>query len=341
MRISNPLFAREIKRRMRSLRGPIVLTVYLTVLGAVVFVTERSLSRDSAFGDPFAAAVIGRTVFHYILFFMLMMVCFLVPAFVAGSLTTEREQRTLSLLQVTLMKPRHIVLGKLASSMSFLMLLIVATIPLVSISFILGGVSPLDVVRGFAMVIFTGFTLALIGIGLSANLKRTVSATVLTYGLVATLTIGTVITYGLALLLAERAGSQPFRGKRPVYTLVLNPFVGTASAIQGRDTGGFQQRSPFDALFAFLTVSPDAGFGFREIPFPAERVFPRGIAEDQPLKALIPRGQPVKRGIPVWVSTVSWYGVLCLLGYLLAVTGVRAPTTGIGFGRRRISIGDV
>lgn len=334
MKISNPLFSREIKRRMRSLRGPIVLTVYLAILAAVVFTTERSMSRDAGFGDPFASAVIGRTVFHYILFFMLMMVCFLVPGFVAGSFTTEREQRTLSLLQVTLMKPRTIVLGKLASSMSFLMLLIVATVPLVSISFILGGVSPLDVLRGFAMVIFTGLTFALVGIGMSANLKRTVSATVLTYGLVATLTIGTVITYGLAVLMAERNRPNFGQERKHVYTLVLNPFVGTASAIQGRDSGSFQQRSPFDALFSFLAAQPDTLL--------RARAGAGGVAiEDLPLRIQPELQQPRSGGVPVWVSTVGWYTGLGVLGYLLAVAGIRAPTAGIGFGRRRISIGDV
>jgi ABC-type transport system involved in multi-copper enzyme maturation permease subunit len=193
---ANPILAREVKERMRSLRAPIIITVYLLVLGLIVFAAERITSHDQGFGQ-FNRAAIGRAVFHWLLFFMLMLVCFLVPAFTAASVAAERERRTLPLLQVTMLTPRQIVLGKFASSMGFLLLLILGTLPLISVTFVLGGVTPLMVLRGYGMVILTGFTLGMIGIGLSSNLRRPLGAIVLSYALMATLTLGTFITYGL------------------------------------------------------------------------------------------------------------------------------------------------
>lgn len=341
--VANPLFAREVKERMRSFRAPFVLTAYLALLALVVFATERSLTRNA--GDPFASAAIGRTVFHYLLFFQLMLVCFLVPAFVSGSVSTEREKRTLQLLQVTLLRPRGIVLGKLAASMSFVFLLVLATIPLVSVSFILGGVTPLDVLRGFAMVIFTGFAIAMMGIGISANLKRTMSSTVLAYALVGALTVGTALSYGLIRITLDRNLSDGgFR--QPAYTLVLNPFLGTASAIQGRDRGRISTASPFDAMFSFLSAG--GGSDFQPLPAVA-----RGdaVIEGPEGTARIPGGfvQPQKepinfqseKRVPLWVSYIGWYLGMSALGYLLALIGVRAPGSGIRIGSRRIAVGDV
>lgn len=337
----NPILVREVKERMRSLRAPVVLTIYLLILGMIVFATERLESRG--FAGPLQSAVIGRTVFHWLLFFLLVVVCFLVPAFTAGTVSAERERQTLPLLQVTLMKPRSIILGKLGSSMAYLFLLLIATIPLVSVSFILGGVTPLDVVRGYAMVVLTGFTIGVIGIALSANMRRTMSATVLTFALVATLTVGTALGYALIRVYVERDINAEPRFRQPVWTLVLNPFIGTASAIQGRNRGGLGS-TPFEGLFSFLSSSNEVvAFAENTVGVPQPISLPAGGPDRavvlQKLQAA--RAQAVRaHGTPVWVSTVGWYLGLSGVGYLLAVAGVRSPARGIRVGRRRIAIGD-
>jgi ABC-2 type transport system permease protein len=341
--LSNPILAREVKERMRSLRAPIVVTVYLLVLGLIVFAAERLTSHDQGFA-PFALASIGRAVYHWMLFFMLMLVCFLVPAFTASSVAAERERQTLPLLQVTLLSPRQIVLGKFNSSMAFLMLLIVGTLPLVSVAFVLGGVTPLQVLRGYGMVILTGFTLGMIGLGLSANLRRPLGAIVLSYALMATLTLGTLITYGL-IRASQAIGPERQFGvggpvdigntHEPVYTLVLNPFVGTASALSDNQGGQFNgtTTSPFDPIMSLLNRQSDV------IARGAVDVGPNG---DMLLNKLRQRGIVPSEGkrLPVWASTVIWDFAICIAGYWLAVSGVRAPVSGVGFGRRRIRLGD-
>ena len=332
-RSANPILAREVKERMRSLRAPVVITVYLLVLGLIVFAAERVSSRDQGFGgNPFILAGLGRAVYHWLLFFMLMLVSFLVPAFTGGSIASERERRTLPLLQVTMLSPRQIILGKFTSSMAFLMLLIVGTLPLVSVAFVLGGVTPLDVLRGYGMVILTGFTFGMIGLGLSANLRRPLAAIVLSYALMATLTLGTFIMYGL-IRASEGIGVE--RTREPVYTLVLNPFVGTASALSDRRAlNGFESStSPFDPIMSLLNrQTPDV---IRD----GVAVAPDGSSLLPALRAkgVIP---PEQKRVPVWTSTVGWYLGICLLGYWLAVSGVRAPVSGVGVGRRRIRLGD-
>jgi len=335
---ANPIFARELKERMRTLRAPVTLTIYLLVLGLVAFGAEHVLSTDSGF-NPLASAGLGRAVFHFLLFFTLMLICFLVPGFTASSVSAERERQTLPILQVTLLRPSAIVLGKLGSSMAFMMLLIVATLPLMSISFILGGVTPLEVLRGYGMVTLTGFTIALVGIGLSARTRRTVSATVLTYALVGMLTIGTVLSYGLVRVIVERRPNASSGGH--VWGLVLNPFIGTASAIRGSGASSGPS-TPFTSLFDF--VAPQR-FGFAQVsdlggPVPPAPVFVGGGG----FVGQVPfRGPPVPvgGGVPIWVSTLGWYLGLALVGYLLAVSGVRAPSRGLRLGRRgKASVGE-
>lgn len=343
IRVTNPILARELKERMRTLRAPVVLTVYLLVLGLVAFAVERVLSTESGF-DPLAAAGIGRAVFYFLLFFTLMLICFLVPGFTAASVTGERERQTFPLLQVTLLRPRSIVLGKLFSSLAFMMLLILATLPLMSISFILGGVTPLDVLRGYGMVILTGFTIAMAGIALSSLLRRTVSATVLAYALVGVLTLGTVASYALTRAVVVRRGGNP---SGHVWGLVVNPFLGTASALRGSGAAGGPS-SPFSSLFNFLGEPQFAQtfegrafavpFGGGPVPVPVAPNVDTGGPPDVTQGGFPGVQQVVRppRRLPVWAGMVIWYGAISILCYLVAVAGVRAPSRGLSklLGRR-------
>jgi|GEM_PF-1452701 len=251
----NPVLARELKQRMRGRLTWLVVTGYLAVLALILRVVylgaSNSLS-DSGFADPTVSASVGRSIFHWLLFFMLMLVCFIVPGLTASAISGERERQTLVSLQVTLLRPRSIVLGKVLSSLAFTALLVTASLPLLSVPFLVGGVSVVEVVKGVAMILLTAVVLACLAVACSALLRRTQAATVIAYGLTAALTVGTFIVYG-----GQRAMDGPV-GKATPAILALNPFVATADVVQGRaDQSSFD--SPFTALADL--VRPDT-FGF-------------------------------------------------------------------------------
>lgn len=316
----NPILARELKERMRSVRVPIVLTAYLVLLGSIVLMAERYIGSDRQFG-PFAEAATGRIVFHYLLFFLLLFVCFMVPAFTSGVISSERERQTLHLVQVTLMSPRAIVNGKLAAAMSYLGLLVVATVPLLSVGFILGGVSPLDVLRGYAMVLLTGLTIGVLSIAISAHLRRSIGATVLAFLLVFALTVGTWIAFGVVTFFQSR-DFEP--NPRPMWTIALNPFVGTASAIQGKDGGG-RGPTPFEGLFSFLN-QPRVVAEFAPVP--------DGFGRDLPGIPQVRRVEPAKV-VPMWVWMLFGYVTLSVVGYALAIRGVTTPRAVLRVGGRK------
>ena len=250
----NPVLARELKQRMRGRLTWLVVTGYLAILALILrFVyLGASQSSGSDFGNPLASASVGRSIFHWLLFFMLMLVCFIVPGLTASAISGERERQTLVSLQVTLLRPRSIVLGKLLSSLAFTAFLVMASLPLLSVPFLVGGVSATEVVKGVVMVLLTAVVLACLAVASSALLRRTQAATVIAYGLTAALTVGTFIVYG-----GQRAMDGPIHKASPAI-LALNPFVATADVVQGRaQSSSFA--SPFTALADL--VRPDS-FGF-------------------------------------------------------------------------------
>jgi ABC-type transport system involved in multi-copper enzyme maturation permease subunit len=227
---------------MRGRLTWLVVTGYLAILALILrFVYLGASQSSGAFADPLQSASVGRSIFHWLLFFMLMLVCFIVPGLTASAISGERERQTLVSLQVTLLRPRSIVLGKLLSSLAFTTLLVVASLPLLSVPFLVGGVSVGEVLKGVGMILLTAVLLACLAVACSALLRRTQAATVIAYGLTAALTVGTFIVYG-----GQRAMDGPI-GKASPAILALNPFVATADVVQGRtETSSFD--SPFTAL---------------------------------------------------------------------------------------------
>ena len=251
----NPVLARELKQRMRGRHVWLVVTLYLAILAVILRWVYVAASRDDSFGfdgNLLASATVGRAVFQWLLFFMLLLVCFIVPGLTAGAITGERERQTLVSLQITLLRPRSIVLGKLLASLAFVVLLILASLPLVTVPFLVGGVSVGEVVRGLVMVLATAVTLACISLACSALLRRTQAATVVAYGITLAMVLGTLMVFGAQQIPRRNTG-----GQRPEpWVLALNPFAATADVVEGRTPSeGFE--SPFSALHDLLVLDEE------------------------------------------------------------------------------------
>jgi ABC-type transport system involved in multi-copper enzyme maturation permease subunit len=325
----NPVLAREVKDRLRGRRAWITLTAFLVVLSLICFlVYDSNTATGGVTGDPFAApsptqfASAGRAVFEWVLFFMLLLVLFLVPGLTSGAIAGERERQTLVPLQVTMLRPWQIVAGKLAASFAFLALLVVATLPIVSVAYLIGGVSIGTVLRGVAVVLFTGLVLACLTLLCSAVFRRVQAATVAAYGMVLLLSIGTFLVWGAADLADRSRGSDP--GNPPVALLVLNPVFATADVLgDGSLFDGSSVASPFEPMQRLLVESrTDGGV-----------VFGGGFGGfdggGRPIIGFDANGNPIfaedQQGFPFWAQSCLALYVVAALALVLAGRRLRTP----------------
>ena len=86
------------------------------------------------------------------------------------------------------------VVGKLFSALVYVFLLIIASIP-GEPCFLFGGVGPEDLVRAYVVLFVLAFGMGAIGLFVSAIVRRTQTATVLTFVLVLLLSIGTAAAH--------------------------------------------------------------------------------------------------------------------------------------------------
>jgi len=191
----NPVMLKELRGRMRGVRAFIVLTVYLGLMSgftALLYLIYTPINRASGSA---AAGEVGRVLFMGIVGIELLLIIFIAPSFTAGAITGERERQTYDLLRTTLLASPSFVLGKLESALGYVLLLLLAAIPLQSVAFLFGGVSELELILSFVILMVTAITLGTVGIYFSAIANRTLSASVRAY------TATLVVTFGAPLVL--------------------------------------------------------------------------------------------------------------------------------------------
>ncbi|ERM15793.1 ABC transporter permease [Brevibacillus laterosporus] len=182
----NPLISKELRERFRSKRSIWILFSYLMVFGAVLLGYLTIMEKSSTFflgeGDYLFFAM---SALHYAL------ICFIAPALAAGTISGERERQTLNILLTTQLSPRRIILSKLVTSLSFMFLLIMASLPLYSFVFLYGGVSPSQI---FSIILFFAINILFfgsLGIFCSTWVKRTGVSTIIAYGIAFFFVVGT------------------------------------------------------------------------------------------------------------------------------------------------------
>ncbi len=130
-------------------------------------------------------------------------ISFIAPALTAGAISSERERQTYDLLRTTLLSARSLVLGKLASSLSYIVLLLSAALPLQSLAFLFGGVTVEEVLIGNLLLVITAITLSAVGLLFSSFTKHTLVSTILAYALTTILVLGLPIFLLIAIALFD------------------------------------------------------------------------------------------------------------------------------------------
>lgn len=192
----NPVLDKEFRLRMRHIRSPLAILFYLLAIGLVglgyLYITMGIRSSGSGVGfNPSQS----RDLFYVLSVAQLVLIAFMTPGLTAGVISTEREKQTLGMLLTTDQSSTTIILSKLAASLSFMLLVVIATMPLYAIVFLYGGISPSQLLLVFLFYVFTMFVLGSFGVLFSTLLKRTMLSVITTYGLTLFLFGGTGIIY--------------------------------------------------------------------------------------------------------------------------------------------------
>jgi ABC-type transport system involved in multi-copper enzyme maturation permease subunit len=236
---------KELRGRMRGRRAFVILTIYLVLLAVFALMVERIIEAQfsSGFGGTTALAstALGQGIFAAVLMLMTLQVAFLAPSSTAGAISLEREKQTLELLVTTPISSFAIVIGKLLSALTYVFLLIAASIPLMAVVFVFGGVGPEDVIKGYVVLVVAAIGLGSFGILCSSIVRRTTASTAITIFGVLAITIGTVFILGFwqAVSGFDSNGNRrpgPLGVRSPTPLAWVNPFIAEADVLCGTES---------------------------------------------------------------------------------------------------------
>ncbi len=206
--MANPIFDLEVRRRFRHRRTYVILVTYLGVvaLGAwLAYAAMHEISQQS--GSTFLP--VGKVMLATIFSLQVAWLCLFVPGLVAGSIAGERERQTFDLLLTTPLGPGRIVRGKFAAGLGLVGLFLLAALPLLSLSFLMGAVAAEEVL--VATAILAALAAALCGVGLLAStlVGSSILATIIAQALVFLGLVVAPVVFGALFLLVGFTGGAP------------------------------------------------------------------------------------------------------------------------------------
>jgi len=173
----NPVLTRELLVNLRSTRAFVIQFLYVLFLGLVVYFYWPSQGEGSAQ----VGSGVARRLFDLFFLGQFFLVALVAPAFAAGTITGEKERKTYEMLLASPLRPSQILSGKLLSSMTYLVILIISTLPLMNVCYLLGGIALSEIARAYVVLILAAGTFGLLSVAASSFFSRTSSALVVSY----------------------------------------------------------------------------------------------------------------------------------------------------------------
>lgn len=179
----------DLRQRVRGVAWYILLGVFMFL---VLLVTVLLVLATNAWDDG------GGGTFSTIIFFVLLLATLVSPALSGNAINGERDTGTLATTQVTLVTTGQIIVGKWLAAWITALGFLVGALPFLIFAVALGKVSAATIAVSVLVLAVELAVVAAIGVGLSGVITRPLFSIVVTYLVIAALSVGTLIAFGLA-----------------------------------------------------------------------------------------------------------------------------------------------
>jgi len=237
----NPILEKDLKTKMRGWRTPVLLSIYLLFLGGVLFLFF--LANNQIFnysGYSVFNPRIAVNAYNVIAIFQFSLLMLIVPAITATAISGERERQTLDLMLCSDISTWSIIIGKLIVSIAHIMLLVIASLPIMGTVFLFGGITFGEIMLMFLFYVITALMVANLGIFISTVFRKNVTAIIATYICLGILALGPVIAFVIWGIFYERQYNGEVTYSMITAFLFPSPgfgfssfFAGTQSSVLG------------------------------------------------------------------------------------------------------------
>jgi ABC-type transport system involved in multi-copper enzyme maturation permease subunit len=226
-----PIFAREFRtvpRRAGHYGMRAASLGLLWTLGVTAWLATGGLGADPEIG---ATARFGLLLFQIFTYVLLTLVTFFAALSAASTVAQEKDRRTFILLLMTDLRDAEIVLGKILGSLLPIILILLGTLPVLTMLMLLGGITVHQVIFAWLVIVTTGLAAGSLGGLIALWRDRTFQSLALS---VLTLVLYFCAVRALGVLPAGDPSAESWldRIDWPGLTRWLDPFVALQTVLE-------------------------------------------------------------------------------------------------------------
>lgn len=221
----NPILKKELQIGSRSIKMSIAIMGYNALLAFIAVIVLLISNMDTVTSVYDYKSLIW--VFPVAACTEFGLISLLIPIITASSVSGEREKQTLDVMLTTPINPFSIALGKLGSAMAMILMFVISSVPILSVSFILGGLNWFSLLGFIVMMVYLGVYVGSVGVFCSSVVKKSVVATILTIVIGLGIMIGTSIIFSIAASICSAIASYNATSVNVwawPFILLLNPY---------------------------------------------------------------------------------------------------------------------
>lgn len=178
----NPIVKKDLQVSARSMRlswglfGYEALLTMAFLLALIIIEEETNYIYSS--GNIYSYLVY---LFPVVAIVQVCIVALIMPIITASSISGEKERQTFDIMMTTCMSPFSIVLGKVISAVIRIMFYVVASLPILALSFVAGGLSWGYLLLLLLAIILLAVFSGSIGIMCSAFSRKSITAVIMSF----------------------------------------------------------------------------------------------------------------------------------------------------------------
>lgn len=228
----NPIVKKDVKVQARSMKICWGIFAYELILALVFFLAMSIIQGESRYssGNIYSAMV---WLYPVLAVTQLIILGLVVPVRTASAISGEKERQTFDIMMTTCMSPFSVIMGKVMTAIVQGMFFVVASMPVMALPFIIGGMSWAYLFWFLGIALLVSLFSASIGILCSSLCKKSIGAVIMSYVFYLIFFLGTavpLIIFGIVVAnLNYTLGSVPqfveSYGANFFLFMLLNPAI--------------------------------------------------------------------------------------------------------------------
>jgi len=222
--VLGPVLFKELSTHLRGSRAALLITLYVGLVLIAARLLYGMVAAQLDRGTPLLSAQIGQVLFIGVSLVLQALTIFMAPATTVNAISQEYERGTFELILTTPLSASRLIADKLIAAIAFMLLLLLAAAPAITLVMLFGGVEIGDVLRVLGTILITAVVGCAFGLCCSAITRQTYSATLLCYALLISLIGGSLFAANVWSLINGLTAAPPA-------LVAANPLSAMATAL--------------------------------------------------------------------------------------------------------------